>query len=324
MANDPLNLQPIPGLAVPGLYYHGHGHAATDAYFKNDGARAVLTIIVAGDMDVAAIKSLLGYPKDDGANLQRQLPLAHPVYDWLYCTEISGIKQGGSPISLGDDGDTPICAYAWITAVYTSPVYDLLADGGPEYMRYCTLRIQPYIQTLALTNGVYLKYTDPATPVAYKSVVAQGSFNVLVPRAKVILRWWMVPGTYCCDANGFPTKILALAGRVNSVIFLGRNPGELLMMSPNTEPVTAPVKPGDIGAPAGATVSRLYNVDVYMEYLSVPVVGAIYGHLTTPLPGDPQGRWAGTSATFSPPDVGAPLVQPLYQSLPFSTAFDHV
>lgn len=68
------------------------GQSLSQAGFGVDGGRAQMLLKIPHDYLEPALKEALGYTTVSGIGLQRDLPLAHPQFPWLFCDRISNTQ----------------------------------------------------------------------------------------------------------------------------------------------------------------------------------------------------------------------------------------
>lgn len=280
------------GLIVDGDWFSGgQAYTQSDAWFKHESARAVLTLKCDFATHVDNIEKILGTNRRRGQKLVRQLPLAHPLYPTLVATEIAGLKfmkPEGCP------NGAPVARTVHIVIVFTGLPYNQLKDdeiGDDESKRFVTVYPSSRTQFLNEERGLTYSFTDQA-PEPWYNPAAKKGYQLKVPPARVVqhvilrIKFFLVPANYLLDEFGLPRNILQRVGRVNDKAFLGLPANTCLLMDPELEPLTGY---SGINNP---NTRRLFNVVLTVDYFDPPHEGAIGGHNSAPLPGHPDGKYA--------------------------------
>jgi hypothetical protein len=237
-------------------------------------------------------------------NLDRQPPLAHPLWPQLYCTRVHSMKPyrfvGKAPVMAGMPGSqylaaTPEHTYWLIGCTFTQPRYRVLGDssldllyGQPrqEYQRYLSWNIEPASDVLTRDVNTFAYAEGPNQGKPFPGQVAQ-----FLAKSEVIFRWWNVPraGVFSSGGNGPPNNIINGLGRVNLNAFLGFPAGTLLLKGARfleqEAPTTLAVNSGAVGTPPLS-----YTVELCCGYFSPPAYGSPPAHLgwnLVPQVGDP-------------------------------------
>jgi hypothetical protein len=193
---------------------------------------------------------LLGYATWVGGVLQRKLPMFHPVWGWMICTEYELIEVIGTPAANGDVGqfDPASTPLAVIGATFQSVLYATLTDeqaasgGGGELSRYVQRQSRYGLELLEL-KGTQLQFADRNSTIG-------ASPTRPYPNAPLIYSWYRVPALLNVPGgsrpDGFPlalwNNIVATIGKLNSDTFDGfYPPGTLLCGTPEIEQLVGPL-----------------------------------------------------------------------------------
>jgi hypothetical protein len=154
--------------------------------------------------------------------------------------------------------------------------------------------------------------------------------GIMLPQAKLRLRWMWVPHDFISDKpleygkTLYNETIQSMLGHVNKKEFLGFKPGTLLFSAWKTEPIVIPVA----DAETNAVVMKLaWNIEFEFSYLNVEAADryqnakewAIRGHNTFPYRGDGKFYPASIREERSTPIPGALLYKPADFSKIFKT-----
>lgn len=251
---------------------------STQAYrFQTDQTQATFSMEVYWDDFInngsdGVVPRILGYPSVvDGigntiTRISRSLPMAHPLFPWLYATAITdvrGIKQTGIKNGLSSYDR------AILTIAFTSLNYNILSDaqlpnfsiGANEFpnesLRFVVKHPKPKVEYISL-DRYFFKYAEGVSP-PNGNTFPLGIGKITV---KVDLEWtWCdVPDRAIFDSNGYAPRIYPLMGTVNSVAFAGCDPGTLLFYPPEFTPRMAPVSPDATGILSVDSAGNISNV----------------------------------------------------------------
>ncbi len=261
--------------------------------------------MAAEDMGVA-VKEILGSTAVDagGYRLRRQLPLAHPTWNWLYAedvTDFRGRGRGGLKASGRKLEAPPITTAFWQYARYyvsinfTSRPYAVLSDNNINVTTETAANFAGVNQTYTVATE-WDRYTDYEPTSSPESVTAtQGSmyfrdrslavFNVSYPvynamprmflkNSLVRFMWYQVPFSYISSTNSY---IQAFRGYINQLDWYLWKAGELLYLDFRIKRYTPPApalqllgNPFDPPPPAGvvkSTYSTEKFVDIEFDFL---------------------------------------------------------
>lgn len=274
------------GLEILGDYFAGKSaYTQSDAWFKNDSVRAVLTVQCSFFAHIDSIKKILGVNQRIGNNLVRRIPWQHPLYPGLYATEIAGVKFM-TPTGAGNG--FPEAKTVHLIVVFTGLEYEALKDAdvaGDESKRFTSVHCTSRTQFLNEEKGQTYSFTANA-PAGYQNKKLRTPPTRLCQHVIVQVKWWLIAADFCLDSFGLPRNILQQVGRVNDAVFMGRNPGTMLLMDPEVE-----MLPGYSGI-VNQNPKRLCHIALTFDYFDPPTTGGKYGHLCAALPGHPEGKYA--------------------------------
>lgn len=187
--------------------------------------------------------------------LNRQLPLADPLFGWAYASSFNNIEGIGSPVSKqpalpslagGIDNSLP----AWtlfpnyqLDITCTTRPYPVLPDSSiipsyviwvdiagstqqaqyyPEWRRFCSFTQKPMDDWIARQNlTAYYKTSDNSEPgSSTQPAQFMGQQRLLMPDYELILRWDGVPMRYLTSSNSYLNKF---RGFVNQNPWSGPN-----------------------------------------------------------------------------------------------------
>ncbi len=237
------------------------------------------------------VSDLLGRGAWVGGNLNRALPMRHPLYDWMICTEAELVEVIGTPTDDGDIGQFKDDAKAVVAATFKSVLYEVLTDieagnsGFGELSRYVQ-RQSKYGLDLLEMKGAPLTFSDT------NAVIAQFATRPY-PNMPLVYTWYRVPSVIPGAGgrpDGFPAKlfenIAATVGKINLSSFDGfYDAGTLLCGQPDIEQRVGPLgdieftikynftwhSPKDNKAPVGGVQTDSWNV----KYRRTSAAGAV-------------------------------------------------
>lgn len=187
------------------------------------------------------VKNVLGsttYAVNQNAQgkLNRVLPLADPLYPWLYASEIQSVRGVGTPIQKPSQLNTNSASFAAfalfnnyeITCDCTGRPYPVSPDEAitqqnvfwydtsnteqhvtyyPEWLRFCDFDIIPQEEWLDQQRGTsYFETSDSSEPGANAQGTAQQSVRMLLPNSTLRLLWVGVPLRYILSTNSYLNK----------------------------------------------------------------------------------------------------------------------
>lgn len=316
-----IQLQNNGWLPIPWAEYIGRsGSEGSDSAWSYDGGiQSTLTILINWTDAIAGIEAILGYAQRNPTtgNLDRVLPVRHPLYNQLYASRITsmrGRKWLGKYQS--DIGWTSAYQYMMCSILFVQPKFTVLSDGTldrlygsprQEFRRYTEMRFEPTTEFLSREGSKYVfAEGGPGGPNAGSSIV-KGTVNQQLMKAELTLTWRRVPslGFLSTAGVGPPTKALTCLGSVNSDTFLGYPPGVLLLKGVRFTPLEAPSDRG-VNLLAGQPPTHL-DIEMHAAVWDPPAGTAAdvtpgptfnqgattRGHNLVPFPGTgaAAGRW---------------------------------
>ena len=162
-----------------------------------------------------------------------------------------------------------------------------------EYRRYTQVTFDYNLEILQMDNASSLVFdAGPAKDQAFPTPV-----GIMLPQAKLNIRWMWVPHEFICDDPlkygkiVYNKKIHEKLGRVNEDEFMGFAPGTLLFTAFKTEPIVIPVSDSDTNS---IVMKLAWNIDFEFSYLNTKTNARypyaeewmLRGHNTFPFRGD--------------------------------------
>lgn len=233
------------------------------ASFQTDGGSASMDLLADGDKLEYLISGVLGSVQkanDGTGRITRNLPAAHPYYDWLYATKIDSIQgirptkrlfgadyQRQNQLHLRDfvfyekyklkisfeprpyliAADETIAAARerkrwWKNLAGDS---ELFTDNR-EYLRFFDIECEPAAEILSSPQGQFKFYRNDAaaphdTPISNQN---GGGVGIIVAKRKLKFTWFFVPYEVV-----FADNITDGLGKVNQYPFYGFPAGSLLL-----------------------------------------------------------------------------------------------
>lgn len=275
------------------------------AQFSSNNSNAERNFIIDYDQVDDFVRDLLGWAKWTGTALQRVLPDRHPFFINQYATSAS-VELTGQPDF--DDVENFIKKDFWIVrATYEPVLYYVKADNQvtAESQRFCSKKYQTQTQLLTSSSGFKFEGSG-------KSLAQQPAIKV--NNLQLQLTWHLVPSK---DGDPFSIpvedKILALQAKVNSVTFLGYEPGTVLFLGCDPQ-ASKPKVPNPTGDTTG-----LYSWDITFVFGIRNEGVSIYGERigwqysfdhTFPVPANSllPGRWDRLRSVVPPPKGNLPAI----------------
>ncbi len=333
-------------------------------HMTNDVQEAELVGWVRANKIRACCRWLLGFSYADTATpwlLRRENPQWHPEHPQLRCYDASARFS----VPLTDDllaqyplkKESPFGAnyntanYKWslVTARYRNYVYRFREDGDlatpeEEWRRNCWVMTEPRVEALTVSGGQsQLTYCEsstaagtvpagPGIPTDTPSVKTPfpAPIAALLSKKGVVINWYDVPWEYLSDDPDIftPTKLDAIAGKVNSDLFLGRyEPGTLL-----AEPYRYTISTWAVAPEDQLDALRKVNLAIPFTFFDPPrgatrPPGAPFarGHNLMPWGGNGTGVSPGGNGLFYLATRDGSTTGPrLVGEAPFSDIFTHV
>lgn len=261
----------------------------------------------------SAITTILGNvntAKADG-RLQRTLPVAHPLYPWLYASSINRIFGFGVPYKNPGQSQLEAPAMPNFTAYpnyefaveFTNRPYVLAQDASVPLLTSQTF--YDTIGTKQTTNiaGEWVRYANWWYERKFDSLTARQGFlrfraanggavnnvhypdmpRLFLPDSVLHVVWHQVPYRYITSTNSFIDNLLGYVNQNNFTIW---KPGELLYIGYTAIPYTPPVQQLDqqYTGQTGYIYSAEKWVDVEFMFLrtkrKIASPGELYGSLS--------------------------------------------
>src|SRR5579872_1171 len=273
--------------------------------FSNDTQTASLVGYIPWNKQRSAIPYFLGFAQvNSNGTLHRANPGAHPIFPWLYCSDVS--LKGFNPVINSANPSAPlqfvspwfnsgnrtvtlnianhrlaVCNLRFRNYRYSFLDDTVITDSRMEWMRNVFIDIDPKVEVLSADGISQLAFVETSARVPGPPTIPAGpTLNRAFPaplaellgKATFTLNWVNVPFEYVSGVADFfyPTNVLNCLGKVNSQNFpYGSStpfpPGTLLFDSVKFTQKTFPVAPADPSSP-------LISVDVSMtlQYFNPP------------------------------------------------------
>jgi len=269
------------------------------------------------DNAVSAILGTNSFNRGTG-NLDRVLPVQHPIYTWLYASAISSIEE----VRFNAKGSLfvpPINQPQWvsqyvfskITIVFTQPRWLMISDTSldsfygttprQEWQRFISNMAEPVSSVLQRKADSY-KYADGPTTPAIKGQPIPTAVNQPQREKEIHLTWRRVPqaGWNSNFGAGPPTNQDIALLTVNDAPFLGFDTGTLLFKSYKLIELESAINPTLLGVNLGASPGLLYDVEMIFGWLDGPLdtkggFTTYHGWNLLPAPGGVPFRYLATS-----------------------------
>jgi hypothetical protein len=192
-----------------------------------------------------------------------------------------------------------------------------------EYRRYTQVTFDYNLEILQMDNASSLVFdAGPAKDQAFPTPV-----GIMLPQAKLNVKWMWVPHEFICDDPlkygkiVYNRKIQEKLGHVNEEEFMGFAPGTLLFTAFKTEPIVIPVSDSDTNS---IVMKLAWNIDFEFSYLNIEANARhprmeewmLRGHNTFPFRGD--GEFYPASIRKEDADIPG---KHLYKAADFSKLF---
>jgi hypothetical protein len=274
--NEVFNSQPGSDLTIPWREFISVTGSTAVSAWGNDGGSAQMTIDFLFPDRRSFIALVLGFatkgPADgDGyPTLQRQLPMRHPDFPWLYASGISDLRgvdwQGkDAGAGAGPYSDYQVCR---ATVHFTAPPYRIAADGTVpnEYNRFVLQRTRPSVE-FAASDRDYFQFTSGPSYNA-NSPSFHGSYGLKVGKISLQYTWFGVPDNYLFNSNGLSPAVDNTLGMVNSSTFDGYTAGTLFFEGVEYEPMMFSVDPVGVLGYSPGYPPRGWNVTYTFIYFA--------------------------------------------------------
>lgn len=279
------------------------------ASFTNESSRAVLLLKItpsAGAMTtvnlLGPILNILGYSQYNSSlttRMNRVLPLQHPMFGWMFATEIGGVQgrgpRAGVPaadrhIAAGTPGWQAYQHYRF-AVVFTSVKYAVKRNDPAqqsELYRFVERHHQLGLENIARPGNAFrwMAGTPYAGSPVHQSFVARAPKGVVTYVWKNVTRY----GLFGQRGTDWPRNISNGIGKVNEFEFDGALPGQLLMLQPKVVPLCTPFSigaSGPIPTSIGRGTAELnigYDIEFSFEYIDPPKAPAnLFNYDVAPL-----------------------------------------
>lgn len=332
------------------------GASPSSTHLSNDAQEAQLVGYIPWNKQRSAARWFLGFAyADNNYSLHRDNPEAHPLFPWLYASEISFTPF--NPMINQDNPDQPLqfvspwfgnqlvainvanYRLAICTVKFRNFRYSFLDDSDildprMEWMRNVYLDLEPKVEALSADGIGQLVYaetgagggpplpnfgTNPPAVKGFPAPVAE-----LLGKSTFTLNWVNVPFEYLSaeDDYFYPSNIMACLGKVNSANFPYESsdpflPGQLLFDGVKFHQKVFPVASADPSSPLVSV-----DVAVSLQYFNPPkgnLTSSYYGHNLMPWRGQPNDPLGGKY--FYCTRGGHLTDPPLLQSADFNQVF---
>lgn len=233
------------------------------AAFSMDSARVVMPLQLVNpttsDMQ-DALTTILGSTDTDvrDGRLARILPIAHPLYPWLYASSIQSIRGIGAAVKTPSASKLeaqPLPFYSLYPLVefnveFTQRPYALLADSSitlqngqtwysfdgsantaakyaQEWLRYCWYDLSPHPENITAQFGQMLLRTQSGAAPG-NGVQFAGQPRIFLNTQVLKVHWLQVPFRFIESSNSWITQYI---GTVNQYDFWKWKAGELLYIN---------------------------------------------------------------------------------------------
>lgn len=242
-----------------------------------EGGRASLKLLATKDQLYPALYEILETAEPLRSGIKRQLPAAHPQYQWLFAERVSNIEglrfngrqetgEGEAALGIVLEAE-PIAYYAEythyeISIEFTPRPYSVLSDASlpiktvveyyedgssttygyrEEWLRYTEVRKEPSYEYLSAENGQLVFRMNVDTPQGIKNTpVPGGRLRYLVPSNRIQYKWYCVPYSFILST---PSHFDFAIGKVNQHEWNGHAAGTLLLEGVTVDKVYPPAFP---------------------------------------------------------------------------------
>ncbi len=269
-------------------------------------ASSTLVGYVNDDAMYDMVNSALGYSYTDTANgyavLRRVNPICHPKYKNLYAARVTD-SQGNkfesrttSIVPPQNNAGLGINKYANYkirkVKIQFQPLrFPILEDtelqglGGGEYLRNTEYGTKPNVYDVTMQTGQFFFVEGAAgNPGPPNAKSFPGELNFFEVKTTFNVNWRAVPENFLCDTSfifSYPTKLVAAAGKVNSVAFGNYPAGTLLILEPEIDRYIS----GTLRTEDGRTPVFMYDVMLPIIHFDPPTYNnakAFQGHNLKP------------------------------------------
>lgn len=208
-----------------------------------------------------ALAYFIGYsyvdPSDPNKLLNRKLPAFSPRWKWDYCNrvQIKGVKSTGQDTEANASTGLPEPTYER----YRFRVYfeglpyvvrsdeDVDFDGSGEFGRFLTIDSEDASELFVQEGGSYT-YVDTTvgSKVNGKPLLGAG-LRVYAERENIIITAYQIAHDLILDDWGFPRKFQIARNKVNSLSFMGKPAGTMLLKHWGIKKTPQPIATQDNG-----------------------------------------------------------------------------
>lgn len=260
--------------------------------FSIHGGKATLPLYVQSptldDLQEAITQILGGLESTDPGDgrLQRILPMAHPMFPWLYASNISSCRGIGVPIktTAAAELETPPLPFFALypeyelTVDFTPRPYAVLADltvpvkknqywynaagaqqlstFAQEWTRFTDYQVHPQPETITAQQGTMQFATQSGgAPNTYP---LDALIRKTIPNQLIKMKWYQVPYRYVESANSY---LDSLAGSINQNAWYGWPAGSLLYLNFLPHRYTPPVQALDLWLPGQYSTEKWCDIE---------------------------------------------------------------
>lgn len=324
-------------------------------HMSNDVQEAVIVGRCPANKARSCERYFLGFATADTAEpyrLRRENPQWHPSRPQLRAYDVS--VQEFVPLSNADNPNgepyyyTPFtfdgekhALYQWarVTVRYRNFQFRFRADSEiptaeEEWRRHCFVTTEPRVEALTVSGGQsQLTFAESSTtgpPISPNKTPFGAPIATLLSKKGIVVNWYDVPWEYLSeDPDIFtPTKLDAIAGKVNSDTFMDRyEPGTLLAEPYKYTISTWAVVPEDANDPLRKVTLQIPFTFFDPERGGTEPAGAPFtrGHNLMPWGGNGAGTYPGGDGKFYlATRDGTTSGRKLLDESNFSNIFTHV
>ena len=271
------------------------------ASFSMGGGSASMDFVIPRSGMGRLIQQILGSSEITAqGSLKRELPAAHPYYDWLYATRISnieGLTLDG--LAVADQyqriiqthfKDLAIYENYKVTVEFEPRPYILIPDDilkasweanvpnyyniandfttfldCAEYRRFVEISLEPSGEFLTTAVNSFIYKNGDAAPTWINSTNGSG-VNVLICKPTLKLTWYFVPYLMVFSRN-----IQNALGKVNQYPFYGYPAGSLLFKGVEINKYSPPYQTLAQGPGTGPEMTRMCDITFVFELFAQSV-----------------------------------------------------
>lgn len=294
-------------IAIPGgdIVEAADSVSPGSAAFRIDDAKSSHPYYCSGEDYTDTVQLLIGSntadPTGDGS-LQRDLPMTHPQFPWMFCSSVGGVGFGVPEVQIADGYLTGTKTVTELFSLYPdytlnceftqrpyyvlndsfiSPTFGVYYDDDGnekfvqyvnEYDRYVEIDEKYDPKIIIATQGQLVFHTD--SKQMPDGAAFTGTPRLPYPETMLTMRWHQVPYRYISSRNSY---LKSLAHRVNQLPFEIQDyyflPGQLLYLGFGYRRYTPPFpnleEDEDVGGPGAVTAKLEKWVDVDLQFAFV-------------------------------------------------------